>query len=156
MPDGELGTRETLKLMRDLVRSSKRDPQIRDIASDIIRECPPKNWRCEIETLWQWVANNVRYTMDTNDVEVVSDAYGTLQRGYGDCDDIAVLLAALLETTGHRAKIIAGGNTEGCYAHVWAEARCGTGWIAVDASMPECGFGWRPSYPYEMVVHTSG
>lgn len=156
MPDGGDGTRETLKLMRDLVRQGKRDPYIRDFAADIIRECPPRDWRCEIETLWMWVANNVRYTMDATDLETLSDASGTIARGYGDCDDMSVLLATLLEATGHRARIVAGGRQYGCYDHVWVEARCGTGWIPVDASEAQRGFGWRPDFQFQMMAHTSG
>lgn len=156
MPDGSDGTRETLKLMRDRVRAGKRDPQVQDYAADIIRNCPPKNWRCEIETLWRWVANNIRFTQDATDIEVIRDPLETINRGFGDCDDMSVLLAAFLESTGHRTRFVAGGREYGCYEHVWVETRCGNGWIPVDATEAERGFGWRPDFPFEMMVHCSG
>lgn len=145
--------RETLKLMRNLVRTGKRDPSIRDVACDIIRDCPAKDTRCEIQTLWRWVADNIRYTDDVAGIETISDAQGVLDRGYGDCDDMSVLLATFLETIGKPTRFVAFGHAPGFYEHVIVEVRMGPGWFPVDATEPKRGFGWRPPMRAEMIMH---
>lgn len=158
LPDGADADkkRETLKLMRDLTRSGKRDPAVHDFACSLIQGCPPKNWRCEIECLWRWVLDNIRYTNDITDVETISDAQGVLDRGWGDCDDVSLLLATMLETTGHRTRFVALGKSYGDFTHVIVEARCGNGWIPLDATENRA-FGWSPpDMPFAMQMHNSG
>lgn len=153
LPDGERGTRETLKLMRDLVRNSKKDPLIRHFAASLVGGCRPKDWRCEIETLYCWVLENIRYVKDINGVETLADAKAIIDNGYGDCDDKSVLLATFLECIGHPTRFVAYGRRAGNYAHVMVETLMGRNWISLDAT-EERGVGWFPTdMPYRMLMH---
>jgi transglutaminase-like putative cysteine protease len=61
--------------------------------------------------LFEYVRDHIRYIKDPVGVESVSDPYYTLARMVGDCDDQAVLLAALYESVGFPTRfVIAGYN----------------------------------------------
>lgn len=154
LPEGQDGTRETLKVMRDLTKSGKKDPRVRELACNVVSNCPPKDDTCEVKSLWQWALYNIRYIKDVSDVETVSPAWKILQQGYGDCDDKCVLLAAMLESIGYKTRFVALGYNYGEYVHVIVEVRWGaTGWKALDPT-EERPFGWRPpDMPFEMIVH---
>jgi hypothetical protein len=51
----------------------------------------------EIKALFEWVQRNVRYTKDTFRIEVLHSAKRMLKLRAGDCDDMAILLGAMLE-----------------------------------------------------------
>ncbi len=92
----------------------------------------------------------------------------TLARGYGDCDDKAILTAALLRTLGFETEFLAvGGTGKGwqteCsatpgtlpeYSHVLAAVRYGRithrkpvfldGWLPLETIVPGVGPGWWP------------
>lgn len=119
LPDGPAGTRFTLKCMRELVRASKEDAGLRDLAQRICAHVPAKAWRWEIVALFQFVRTRIKYSLDTNAIEVIQWPRTTLKLGYGDCDDLCTLLACLIELKGHPAAFAALGFEEpGVYSHV--------------------------------------
>lgn len=156
LPEGADGTRETLKLMRDLVRAGKIDPTLREYASNIVRHCPPKDDTCEVESLWRWVLTNIRYLKDIAGVETVHPPWKVLEQRYGDCDDSCTLLATFLETIGYKTRFVALGYEFGQFVHVIIEVRWSaspTGWKALDPT-EDRPFGWRPpDMPFSMIVH---
>ena len=72
------------------------DMQIRELAVQLVRRAPPKDWQREIEALFNFVRNNVRYVRDIHAVETVQTPAKTLEFRAGDCDDMVTLLAAML------------------------------------------------------------
>jgi transglutaminase-like putative cysteine protease len=146
IPDGAAGTRETLKHMRELVRQGKSDIAVRDVAARVVSAVPAKDWEGELCALFEFVRSAVRYTLDPNDIETIQGAAATLNMGYGDCDDFAVLLATLCECVGHPCCLAAlGFESAGDYSHVLVIAS-GAGelpWIAMDPTEPY-PFGWFP------------
>lgn len=132
--------------MRGLVWQGKTDLANRDLANSIIAQVGAKDWQGEIAALFEWVRTNIRYTLDTSDIEVLQSAAVTIALGYGDCDDMAILLATLLECSGHKACFIALGFSEpGDFSHVLvlASGAGETPWIALDATEPN-PVGWFP------------
>ena len=155
VPDGAAGTREVLKHMRQLVLNEKMDTALRHLAVNIIAAVPPKNWDMEAAALLNFVRQNVRYTLDTNQVEVLQMPQVTLNLGYGDCDDMAVLLATLLEAAGHETAFIAVGFGEiGEYSHVLVMARIPqeTDWLTLDATEPVPPGWFPPGVTCEMIA----
>lgn len=146
IPDGRLGTRETLKHMRQLVQNGKFDLANRALANRITARCKGKDWIGELEAIFSWVRDNIRYSLDPNGIETIQGARGTVRQGFGDCDDMAILLATLCECVGHPCCFVALGFRQvGEYEHVLT---CATGagetpWIAMDATEAH-PFGWFP------------
>jgi transglutaminase-like putative cysteine protease len=147
IPEGEAGTRETLKLMRSLVRLYKSNPYIRDFAGNLVKGLPGKAWFSEIRAIFSYVQTNIRYTQDINGVETLQTPTATLGLGYGDCDDMCTLLCSLLEAVGHPTAFIAVGFEPGEYEHVYVLTMAGDDpnrqWISLDPTEPN-PMGWYP------------
>lgn len=105
--------------MRELTRQGRADPFVRDLANLLVSDAPEKNWCIEIARLFCWVRDGIRYSLDTNNVEVLQSAKVTATLGYGDCDDKCILLASLCESIGHPCIFVALGFAAlGEFTHV--------------------------------------
>lgn len=129
--------------MRQLVRDAIRDPgqQIREAALAILRGV--NSFTDQARTIQQWVQNNIEYRRDPPDLELVQTPQVTLQLRAGDCDDQAVLTAALLQATGHPSQFIAVGMDGQPLSHVLIQTLIGTNWVAVETIQPR-PLGWMP------------
>jgi transglutaminase-like putative cysteine protease len=159
IPEGPAGTRETLKAMRDQVQVDKPNSWVRDFAQSIVRQVPGKDWEGEIYTVFNWVQTNIRYSLDTNNLEVIQAPHVTLMLGYGDCDDFVCLLCGLLESLGHQTYICAlGFDATESYSHVvalCAGAGGETGLIALDATEPMPAGWFPPGVTHAMIAPIS-
>ena len=130
--------------MAQLVRQGRTDIRIRELAVQLVGWIPPKHWRHEVEALFNFVRNNIRYVRDIHQVETVATPVKTLEYSAGDCDDMVVLLSALLEAIGYETRFVAMGLQPGHFQHVFLEARLPSGeWMALDPTEPVKA-GWRP------------
>lgn len=154
IPDGIQGTRQTLEIMKRLVRDGKRNPVIRQAALDIISNVPQKNWVGEIRAIQQFVRDQIRYTKDILGVETVQTADATLDIGHGDCDDKSVLVASLLEAIGVPTRFKAVGFSPGQISHVYVQAKIGPKWIGVETTEP-VDIGWEPSNIRNQIIVTN-
>jgi hypothetical protein len=62
----------------------------------------------------------------------------------GDCDDAAVLFAALAESAGYPTRFVVQGPAGDLFRHVVIEVQAGGRWLAVDPSQGVHGLGWTP------------
>lgn len=140
---GKLGIIQTLKVMRDLARRYKTHPAVRNAATVALAPVPSKSWRAEARAVFEWVRNNIRYTLDIDGVETLYYPDRLLELGYGDCDDMSLLLAAMLLSVGHPSRFVAVGMQLHQLSHVYVETLVGDLWIAADVTEPY-PFGWSP------------
>jgi transglutaminase-like putative cysteine protease len=143
LPEGPDGIRETLKLMRDLVRAQKSAPSIRDKAVNVTFYIPRNAWIAKARSLWSWVKANIKYIPDIRNVETIHWPTQVLSQGFGDCDDQAALLAAMLESIGMPTRFVAVGFTPGSFSHVYSEVYIGNDWIPLETTEDE-PWGWKP------------
>src|SRR5438105_1214620 len=85
IPDGPEGIRVTLEAMRRLVRVARVNPDIQALAIHLTAGLPNEDFYGEIERLFTFVRDQIRYVQDTNDVEVLRAPQDTLDLGAGDC-----------------------------------------------------------------------
>lgn len=132
--------------MRDYVRNAVRDPNmiVRNTAIEITRSCPSKDFRCEMEHVYEWVKENIRFVRDINGVETLQTPARTIALGVGDCDDHVSLISALLESIGHPTRFVAVGFYPGEFSHVFTETRLGEKWIPLETTVPGVQIGWYP------------
>lgn len=99
----------------------------------------------EVEALFNFVREHLRFTNDPNNVEMLTDAEGLLlDHRCADCDEYVILLGSLLESVGRRVRIkVVRRGTSGPWQHVYLEARIGTEWVPVDPSHPDEAIGWE-------------
>ena len=133
LSNGLQGVRETLGAMRAEVKRGRVDPIIRQAATTLVYLTPQKCELSEVEAIFNFVRDRVRYVRDIVDVETVSSARKTLEGLIGDCDDQSVLLASLLEAVGYSTRfVVAGYNTASDVEHVYAQVFAGDQWIDAD------------------------
>lgn len=150
---GLRGVRQTLAVMRQMVRTAKIDPTIRQLATTLVFNTPEKDEYAEVSALLSFVQQNIRYVKDVHDVETLSSPEKTLAGRIGDCDDQTTLLAALLESVGYPSCfVVAGYSSASVLEHVYLAACVDGQWLTCDPT--ERGpVGWEPPdalcYMYE-------
>jgi transglutaminase-like putative cysteine protease len=141
-------TRETLRMMRDLVHASLTNPAqiVREQAISIVHGAgvDERDWAGEVSALQTWVRDNIRFQRDPEDFELVQTPEKTLEYGAGDCDDKATLLAALLKAQGHPAQFIAIGFDGETYSHVLVRTKIGEVWTPAETILSNVSVGWWP------------
>ncbi len=151
LPDGESGIRETMKLMRQLVRTGKKNTIIRMKALSLITKAQQKDWLSEIKALHEFVRDHIRYVKDTRGVEVLHTPEKLLEIGQGDCDDKSILLASLLESIGHPTRFIVMSQVKGKFCHVFVETKVKDKWISLETTEP-VPMGWKPKNIHEILT----
>lgn len=127
--------------MRELVVAAAVDPRVRAAAAEAIA-----GNGCRACGIRRWLGNRFRFLRDPEGVELLRTPDALLddiaRGGYtsGDCDDAAVLGAALGRAAGLPARFVVFGwaGSEGPFTHVFAELGAGPGsrWIDLDVTRP--------------------
>ncbi len=148
IPSGYRGTLKTLEHIIELIKKGAKDFHVRQTAIDILlqRGVKGKDYLGEIKALFEWVQQNVRYTKDTFRVEVLHSARRMLELRAGDCDDMSILLGAMLESIGHPVRLVLSGPDplkQDLFTHIYLEVFHKGSWIPLDATMPY-PMGWAP------------
>jgi transglutaminase-like putative cysteine protease len=107
VPKGPRGTMASADLIANLIREGARDFYVRQKAIEIFREAgaAPKDRWAEVCALFNWVRNNIRYRRDIFRTELLHTARRMLELQAGDCDDMTILLGAMLISTGHPVRL---------------------------------------------------
>jgi len=142
--DGEAGVFYTLRVMREMVNRCKLDPRIRQAALNVAFLTPAHDELSEVEAIFCFVRDHIRYTKDVYGVETLASPDKTLAMRVGDCDDMATLLAGLLESVGYPTRFVIEGYDEGQrWEHVYIEVCLGNTWVPLDPT-EQVSMGWQP------------
>jgi transglutaminase-like putative cysteine protease len=160
IPKGYPGTLRTVSHIAVLIREGSKDFYVRQKAIDILlgKRVKPKHYIGEIKALFQWVQRNVRYTKDPFRLEVLHSARRLLELRAGDCDDMAILLGAMLEAIGHPVRLALTGPDPlrpRLFTHIYIEANHKGRWISLDPTMPH-PMGWAPRTFVRKVIGLKG
>jgi hypothetical protein len=172
--------RDTLKKMVAIVRKySGCSPDFTTVnhASALLSQNGIRDTRMNryqiIKLFQNWVRDGIGYAHDPYLVEMIQTPPRTLDRGFGDCDDKAILLCSLLSVIGFECEFLAVGgvgegwdsspavkngfydpNTIPDYSHVLCAVRFGRssgrrpafldGWLTLETIVPSAGPGWFP------------
>lgn len=119
--------------------------QVRAQAIQTIRGCPSLAFGCQLDALRAWLLTVWRFARDPAGVEMVSRPGAMLDEfrcvGYitGDCDDAAVLGAAIGKAVGFPARFVVLGfhGPRSPFTHVFTELMEGPGlWRDLDITRP--------------------
>lgn len=107
--NGIQGNMDTVEIMKRVARERSRHPLVRELALKILQvaDVPSQDYRSEALAIGDYVKKKVRYVRDIEGVETLHDPLtmiDQLRRGeaQGDCDDMSLLIAALLLSIGHQ------------------------------------------------------
>src|SRR4030095_85854 len=148
VPRGTRGTPTPARIIAKLVRDGAKDFYVRQKAIEVFRvyRVKPKNRMGEVCALFDFVKRNVRYTRDIFRVELLHSARRMLELRAGDCDDMTILLGAMLLSTGHPVRLVLAGfrpNRPHAYSHVSPEVNVAGRCLKVDATVDK-PIGWEP------------
>lgn len=148
VPRGRKGTLVTARIIAQMIRGGAKDFYVRQKAIQIFRAygVRPKDRFGEVAALFDWVRRNIRYTRDIFRVELLQSARRMLELQAGDCDDMTILLGAMLMSTGHPVRLVLAGfrpNKPHAYSHIYPEVNIRGRWIAIDATVRH-PMGWTP------------
>src|SRR4051812_3152461 len=121
-PSGMPHTRSTVATMARLATEGSHSYPIRSLATKIVHGVPSKQVRQELEAIYRWVRDQIRYRYDPLGLEWVQSPARTLIERSGDCDDMATLIAALAGSLGHRWRFLTVGPATNVMKHVATQA----------------------------------
>jgi transglutaminase-like putative cysteine protease len=126
-----------------MVYRARSDPAFRAFALSVVRGCGGRDLVCQLTVLRAWLQSRFRFVRDPYGVELVYSPERQVdmfrRQGYieGDCDDAAVLAAALAQALGFRVrfKLLSFFNLE-TPSHIYTEALGPYGWVEFDVTRP--------------------
>jgi transglutaminase-like putative cysteine protease len=128
-----------LELMRTLAQAGAKELMVREAAIGAVRAAgaPEHNGQAQLAALHRFVRDQIMFVGDITGVETLQSPRYTLQMRAGDCDDRAVLLAALARSIGILAElkfkvVAANPAAPGVFSHVYVVAKLGGQDIALD------------------------
>lgn len=108
-----------------------------------------------IEIIFRFV-QSIPYIYDpAGSFDSVQDARHTLAKGYGDCDDLAVLLATMLALVGYKPRFVLARykETTNGFDHVYVDVELpGNTRIALDPCSRSHGMGWESRKSLEQLT----
>jgi transglutaminase-like putative cysteine protease len=142
IPGGDAGTRATLQKMRALVNRSLTDPLIVESARRLVQGLPVRDYDLYAAQVRGYLQEHLQFVPDPRGVEMLSTPRYLLTqiaRGYvvqGDCDDAAILGAALAKAVGLRTKfrVLAFYRPDAPFSHVFALVQGRSGWLDLDTT----------------------
>jgi hypothetical protein len=147
---GDVGTEQTISLLRSLVDDAWKDSFVNRTAIEIVRNAgvqPYDSWG-QIRAIYNWVKGNFYFVNDPVTKEALRPTRELLQLMAGDCDDInANVIPALLGTIGYETRLVtiaADPNAPDSFSHVYAEVFQDGNWYPLDAARPGAVFGVAP------------
>jgi transglutaminase-like putative cysteine protease len=128
--------------MKRLVNGSLAAPMVRGTAVNIMRPVVPRDRVGQVEAVRSFLTERVQFLRDPVGVELLHSPEWLLReiqaRYYvtGDCDDVAILSAALGKAAGLKARFVAVAfyDPVAPYAHVWTDLFDGDQWRDLDVT----------------------
>ena len=95
------------------------NPLTRDFAVGLVKKSSSGNYNInQICDIWEYGYNKWVYVNDPLGQDYYSPASRTISLGLkGDCDDFAVLNAAVIQSIGGSSRVVTACNVEGCHAY---------------------------------------
>jgi hypothetical protein len=118
--------------MARLAHQGKTDPKVIELTRTICKGIQTGDHASEAIAVHLWVRSNVRYMRDILGVEFLNWARGTLESANGDCDDMAILTAAMLMSSGAQCSFCLAAFHGSTPSHVFTVVHTPFGGIALD------------------------
>lgn len=136
-PDGFAHTQATIAKMAQLATAGSHTFALVALARSIVHDVPSRDYRGEMQALYLWVREHVRYRKDPVGLEWVQTPERTIRERAGDCDDMATLLAALVGSVGHEWRFVTVGPAPRVQGHIAVQAFDSRGkqWVTLDPVM---------------------
>lgn len=149
LPSSDFGTLLTAFQMRMMVYREFMNPIVRLTASEIVRGLGGTDAVAQAQEIRDWLEAHTEFLRDPDKVEMLHGPVWQLQQikqngvVQVDCDDVAMLGAALGKAIGMRARFVIVGfdSPNSPYRHVWTELAPANlnAWVDLDVTRPAQG-----------------
>ena len=143
IPSGDIGTSQTVYKMKQLVNQSLSDPAVIQTARGIAIQFYQRDLDSQAQGIRRFMQDHFQFINDPRGVELLVTPRAmidTIAKRYvvsGDCDEAAILGAALGKAIGMRARfVLLAFQGRSSYAHVYAILRGTSGWVSLDTTRP--------------------
>src|SRR3954465_2304149 len=127
---GAPGVSDMLRRMAATVKQWKSDADVRKLAERITESAgASEDYVGQSRAIHEYVARHIKYMRDPDGEEELKPPLDLLQNPYGDCDDMAVLVATLNAAIGHPVRLQAVGFDPTEYSHVFSQVLVGRNWV---------------------------
>lgn len=141
---GDIGTAQTIAKMRQLVNRSLTDSTVIQAARNIAMQFYPRDFDSQARGIKNFLTEHFQFVNDPRGVELLVPPRAmldTISKRHvvtGDCDEAAILGAALGKAIGLQSRFVLLGfqGKVGSYAHVYTILRGTSGWIPLDVTRP--------------------
>lgn len=129
------GADHTVALIKRYALEAQSNPRVRLLAEEIVSDLNSKDYLSEIAAVYYFILENTRYANDPRTVELVrrpERIIAEMESGKTpslDCDDMVVILAALLLSLGREVRVVTVAFQKAVYkgkvqySHVYLQAR---------------------------------
>jgi hypothetical protein len=147
LPGGDAGVQKTVGMMEQITAGPKGvgSSLVKSAAMDAVRGTVRDV--TEIQGIFQWVKQHIEFRDEAE--ETLQSPEATLRLGAGDCDDHAMLAAALAGSLGYNwgfKTVAVTRDSPEHYSHVYAvvqDKRSGQ-WVPMDTTVKNSYAGWEP------------
>lgn len=132
-------TEGTVAIMWAMVHDTDRSQAAQRVASRLAAQCGQRDFLCQLSRIYSWITESVRFKRDTFGAEHLRHPDQLIAeierdgRTSADCDDVAMLGAALVRAMGFEPAIIVQAATPtGPFEHVYFGAILDGGLVHMD------------------------
>lgn len=139
------GMKKTVDIIANAIQLYRNKPFIRKLAMKLTAQLPNgprtglpnmRNRDGVADAIYNYIIQHTIYVNDAVGVETLKMPDATIMTGTGDCDDMAMLSAALLESVGIPCRIKLLGETADTFSHIFIEYRNQNGqWKSFDPTL---------------------
>lgn len=154
---GDQGTRRTVQAMRQLADQGSRDLVLRAATLNALRTggAAPHDVPRQVRAAYEFVRDRIYFLHDPAGTEWLQSPRVTLTLGSGDCDDRAILLAAMLQSFGVRSQfktIAVDPRRPDNMSHVYLVADVDGEPIPLDPTYPQNVMGFEHPKPFRSAM----
>jgi hypothetical protein len=137
IPGGMAGTQFTVEVIESMKKKVAARRPFRVFVLNLLDQygIDPLDKRQVAELFLKWVHKNIRYVPDPLHTEFVQCPLELLKVRYGDCDDMALLLASMLEAVGIDTRFVTTGHSAANMEHIYIEIEIGGKWFPADPTL---------------------
>lgn len=116
---------------------------IKQVANFIAsKSCTESDRVCQSKAIYYFVRDEIRYVSDANFHDSLENPLAVLKTGGADCEDMAVLLIALEEAIGNKARLVF--VPSHAYAQISIPNYKSDQWLNLEGTCKTCKFGELP------------
>ena len=141
--------------MMEFALQDAKHPYIISLTRDITHNIQEGDKFAEVEALFNWFKNNIRYINDVYKVETLIEPVDVLTIfKSGDCDDLTMTFASMLLSIGLPVQfVIIKTNPNEGWKHVYLRTKVKGQWIPIDLSKRDGYIGWEYPNPIDKRIY---